>query len=125
VLEGRARQAFGQSLVQREERGRLLAERATRAFGQSLHRRADRLASLWALIRSLGPEAVLARGYALVRDEAGALLRSVGEAHPGRALSVQLADGSFGVTVAGEGGPKPAPRPARKGPPHGAQGDLF
>ncbi len=105
-----------------------MAERAERAFGQALHRRADRLASLWALIRSLGPEAVLSRGYALIRDEAGALVRSVEAAQPGRALSVQLADGSFGVTVAGgeAGGAKPpAPRPVRKGPASGTQGDLF
>jgi exodeoxyribonuclease VII large subunit len=128
TLEERARNAFGQSLVQRRDRGTVLAERAERAFGQALHRRTDRLASLWALIRSLGPEAVLSRGYALIRDEAGALVRSVGAAQPGQALSVQLADGSFGVTVSGgeSGGAKPtAPRPARKGPASGTQGDLF
>lgn len=105
-----------------------MAQRAERAFGQSLHRRTDRLVSLWALIRSLGPEAVLSRGYALIRDEAGALVRSVAAAQPGRALTVQLADGSFGAIVSGvePGGAKPAaPRPARKGPAAGAQGDLF
>lgn len=128
TLETRARNAFGQSLIQRRERGLVLAERAERAFGQTLHRRTDRLASLWTLIRSLGPEAVLSRGYALIRDEAGALVRSVEAAQPGRGLSVQLADGSFGVTVLGgeTGGARPSvPRPARKGPPSGTQGDLF
>lgn len=127
TLDARARNAFGQSLIQRRDRGAALAERTERAFGQSLHRRGDRLASLWTLIRSLGPETVLARGYALIRDEAGALVRSVGEALPGRALTVQLGDGSFGVTVAGgePGGPKPAPRPLRKGPAPAGQGDLF
>lgn len=128
TLETRARNAFGQSLIQRSERATALAQRAERAFGQSLHRRTDRLVSLWALIRSLGPEAVLSRGYALIRDEAGALVRSVAAAQPGRALTVELADGSFGATVSGvePGGAKPAaPRPARKGPAAGAQGDLF
>ncbi len=64
----------------------------------------------------------------LIRDEAGALVRSVEAAQPGRTLSVQVADGSFGVTVAGgeTGGAKPAaPRPVRKGPASGSQGDLF
>lgn len=128
TLEARARNAFGQSLLQRRERGIALDERAGRAFGQGLHRRADRLASLWALIRSLGPEAVLSRGYALIRDEAGALVRSVAAAQPGRALTVQLADGSFGATVSGaepDVAKPAAPRPARKGPATGAQGDLF
>lgn len=128
TLEARARNAFGQSLVQRRDRAAALSQRAERAFGQAVHRRADRVASLWALIRSLGPEAVLARGYALIRDEAGALLRSVAEAQPGRALNVQLADGRFDVTVAG-GGPgasRPSPRPAaRKGGGPTTQGDLF
>ena len=80
------------------------------------------------MIRSLGPEAVLSRGYALIRDEAGALVRGIEAAQPGRALSVQLADGSFGVTVSGReiGGTKPlAPRPVRKAPTPGTQGDLF
>ncbi|MGX5735512.1 exodeoxyribonuclease VII large subunit [Bosea thiooxidans] len=128
TLETRARNAFGQSLVQRRDRATALSQRAERAFGQGVHRRADRVGSLWALIRSLGPEAVLARGYALIRDEAGALVRSVGEAQPGRGLSVQLADGRFDVTVSGgePAGARPAPRPtARRGGGPSTQGDLF
>lgn len=126
TLEARARNAFGQSIAQRRERGTLLAERATRAFTQELQRRGDRLASLWTLIRSLGPDAVLARGYALLRDEAGALVRSVAQARPGAALSVQLADGSFGVTVGGAAElAAKTPRPQRKEPPKTGQGDLF
>jgi len=127
-LEAQARHAFGQSLAQRRDRSGNLAERASRAFGQQLQRRGDRLASLWALIGSLGPQAVLARGYALIRDEAGALVRSVGEAHPGRAFSVQLADGRFDVTVSGDepGASRPQPRPAaRKAGGPTTQGDLF
>lgn len=132
TLEARARNAFGQSLIQRRERGNLLADRATRAFAQGLHRRHDRLDSLWTLIRSLGPEAVLARGYALIRDEAGALIRSVTQAQAGQVLTVEVSDGRFGAVVSGSGGtaPRPQPRPARKEaprsePPKSAQGDLF
>lgn len=128
TLEERSRNAFGYSLVQRRDRAAALSQRAERAFGQGVHRRADRVGSLWALIRSLGPEAVLARGYALIRDEAGALVRSVGAAQPGRALSVQLADGRFDVTVSGgePGASRPAPRPAaRKAGAPTTQGDLF
>ena len=98
-----------------------------RAFAQGIDRRRDRLDSLWALIRSLGPEAVLARGYALIRDEAGTLVRSVAQAQPGQALAVQLSDGRFDAVVSGAGGtpPKPQPRAARKEPPKSTQGDLF
>ena len=127
TLEMRARNAFGQSLIQRRERGALLADRGGRAFAQGIDRRRDRLDSLWTLIRSLGPEAVLARGYALIRDEAGTLVRSVAQAQPGQALAVQLSDGRFDAVVSGAGGtpPKPQPRAARKEPPKSTQGDLF
>lgn len=103
-----------------------LSQRAGRAFLQNLARRRDRLGSLWTLIRSLGPEAVLARGYALVRDEAGALIRGVAQAQPGQALSVQVSDGRFAVAVMGGGdtAAKPA-RVPRKETPKSGQGDLF
>lgn len=103
-----------------------LTQRAGRAFAQILVRRRDRLNALWTLVRSLGPQAVLARGYALVRDEAGALVRGVAQARPGDALSVQVADGSFAVTVGGggEAASRPA-RPPRREPPKTGQGDLF
>lgn len=103
-----------------------LAERARRAFAQGLIRWRDRLESRWTLARSLGPDAVLARGYALVRDEAGAVIRSSGQARPGASLSVKVSDGSFGVVVGGGGEPAPRPtRPARRETPPAGQGDLF
>jgi len=125
-LQQRAGRAFAQSLLRQHDRAGLLAERSERAFGQELARRRDRLGSLWALVRSLGPDAVLARGYALVRDEAGTLLRGVAQAQPGHLLSVQVSDGRFDVTVAGGGEASPrGPRPPRKEPPKTSQGDLF
>jgi exodeoxyribonuclease VII large subunit len=108
------------------ERVDALMQRAGRAFAQNLARRRDRLNSLWTLVRSLGPDAVLARGYALLRDEAGGLVRSVAQAQPGAALGVQVADGRFAVTVAG--GPdtlQKAARSQRREPPRTGQGDLF
>lgn len=103
-----------------------LAERAQRAFAQGLVRRRDRLDASWSLARSLGPEAVLARGYALVRDEAGALIRSAGQALPGAELTVKVSDGAFAVTVAGGSDAPPRPvRPARRDTRPAGQGDLF
>jgi len=128
AAKGNAIAAERTRIAHARERLATLEARSRNAFGERLHRRADRVASLWALIRSLGPEAVLARGYALIRDEAGALVRSVSEAQTGRALSVQLADGRFDVTVSGgePGAGRPAPRSAarRSGGPT-TQGDLF
>ncbi len=126
VLETRMRNALAQSLDRRRERSAQIAERGTRAFAQSLTKRGERLNSVWSLIRSLGPQAVLARGYALIRDESGALIRGVAQAEPGRMLDIQLVDGRFGAIVAGSGGPaRPQQRPARRETPKGTQGDLF
>lgn len=114
-------------LQRAHERIEELSLRAGRAFAQGLQRRRDRLGSAWSLVRSLGPQAVLARGYALVRDGSGALIRGVAQARPGLALSVQVADGSFDVTVASGAEPPAArpSRPARRETPSGNQGDLF
>lgn len=111
---------------QAREKVGTLADRAQRAFAQGLARRRDRLDSCWTLARSLGPDAVLARGYALVRDEAGALIRSAGQALPGAALTVSVSDGAFAVTVAGGSDAPPRPvRPARRDTRPAGQGDLF
>lgn len=114
-------------LQRAHERTDELSLRVSRAFVHGLGRRRDRLESAWSLVRSLGPQAVLARGYALVRDGSGALIRSVEQAKPGLALSVQVSDGSFDVSVTA-GGEGPVPRPARaprRDVPRSGQGDLF
>ncbi|MCV9939581.1 exodeoxyribonuclease VII large subunit [Boseaceae bacterium BT-24-1] len=100
-----------------------VAARAVAAFSRQIQRRRDRLDSVWALAASLGPQAVLARGYALVRDEDGNLLRSAAAARPGLALQVTLADGSFGAVV--PGGASAPRQPGRKPAGGAGQGDLF
>ncbi len=102
------------------------ALRQLSAFERQVQRRRDRLVGLWSLLSSLGPQAVLARGYALVRDEAGELVRSVTGAKPGQALSVQVSDGRFSAVVAGGGDTAARPvRPVRRDTPKPGQGDLF
>jgi len=103
-----------------------LGLRADRAFAQGLARRRDGLASVWALVRSLGPQSVLARGYALIRDETGTLVRSTAQASAGQSLRVEVADGGFGVIVSGGGDAPVRPaRQTRKEPPKSGQGNLF
>lgn len=125
-LDQRATRALSHDLARRGERLHGLEDRLQRAFTQNLARRRDRLRSSASLLASLGPDAVLARGYALVRDEAGALVRGVAQVRPGQALSVQVSDGRFGVVAAGDGGAPPRPaRAPRREIPKGGQGDLF
>ena len=125
-LEQRGARALARDVILRGERLPALEVRLHRALSQAVARRRDRWRSSVSLLASLGPEAVLARGYALVRDEAGAVIRDPGQLRAGQALGVQVAGGRFGVVVAGGGeGPARPVRPPRRDLPKTAQGDLF
>jgi len=113
-------------MERRNERSADIAAKAQRAYAAALASRRAKLESVASLFASLGPDAVLARGYALVRDEAGTLIRGAGQVRPGQALSVQVSDGRFGVVVAGAGEAPSRPlRPQRRESPKAGQGDLF
>jgi len=74
--------------------GDLLTHRLMRERGQLAHRQASLVA--------LDPQAVLARGYALVTDAAtGTVLRVGGDGYAGRAIRVRVAAGAFGATATG------------------------
>jgi exodeoxyribonuclease VII large subunit len=76
------------------ERLDALLSRLTRAQTLSNHSRRATLQSLERQLTSLSPLSVLNRGYALVYDEAGALLKSAANAHKGQLLSTRLASGT-------------------------------
>jgi exodeoxyribonuclease VII large subunit len=50
-------------------------------------------------LEALSPLAILGRGYALVSDSSGALVRDVADVSPGQSLSVRVHRGRFGVRV--------------------------
>jgi len=80
-----------------------------------LARRDERVAQLAASLALVSPQAVLARGYAIVQDRAGRVLRASADAAVGDALSVTLARGALQVevreTVDGEAQPGGSARP--------------
>lgn len=61
------------------------------------------------LLVSLGPQNVLERGFALVRDEQGQVLRRAAAIHPGAGLDIQFADGH--VAAEAKSGPAESPGP--------------
>ena len=65
----------------------------------SLEKRGGRVESLRAQLGHLNPLAVLERGYALVQDEQGRLLRRAADTAVGERLRVRLAQGRLGVDV--------------------------
>lgn len=75
------------------------------------------------LLASLSYRSVLARGYALVQDEAGAIVTAQAGLKPGDALKLTFADGDIGATVAG--GPPVRRKPARSPSDDGTQESLF
>ncbi|MBA2126855.1 exodeoxyribonuclease VII large subunit [Hyphomicrobium methylovorum] len=127
----------GAPLVQKisrlDERLQTLDRRRHRALAQRLVDSRRTLDGRAALLKSLGYQSVLARGFALVRDDAGLMVRSAGSIAPGAALGIEFADGRIGVVADGtppldRSGRDPQidtkpPRPKKGG--RGGQGSLF
>lgn len=76
-----------------------LALRAQRACLHDLALSRARLTGLRDRLQALSPLAVLQRGYAVVRTEGGALVRSTGQVAGGQPLRIDVADGTFHATV--------------------------
>jgi len=69
--------------------------RLERSVERKLHRSAAHLSSLDARLNSLSPLAVLDRGYALVLDANGVLVRSTSQLARGDTVTTRLSDGAF------------------------------
>ena len=115
---GRARTDQARS---RDRLGALQA-RLVQAGARLTERRADRLAGLAGLLGSLSYRAVLARGYALVRDVDGTPVRAAAEARAHMIL--EFSDGTVGVR-AEAGSPAMANGPEPAGPPEGDPGQTV
>jgi exodeoxyribonuclease VII large subunit len=64
--------------------------------------RRARIATMDKSLSALNPRSILLRGYALVLQPDGSLVRSIQHVQPGDDLKVQVSDGSFPVQVQGE-----------------------
>ncbi|MDO9346179.1 MAG: exodeoxyribonuclease VII large subunit, partial [Pseudomonas sp.] len=70
------------------------------SLGHQLQRRRHALDALAAQLELLNPQRTLERGYAIVRDASGKVLRSPGQIRVHEAIQVRLAEGSAQVGVA-------------------------
>ena len=73
--------------------------RLARAVAQTLDRQRDRLASATKSLEAASPQQILARGYALVTDEGGALIRKAAQVSRNQRLNVQLSRDRIRVRV--------------------------
>jgi exodeoxyribonuclease VII large subunit len=91
----------------REEREELrlaadgLARRAAAASGPGAVARRSRLDGLAAALAAHDPDRVLARGFAVVEDRAGAIVAGADEARAARAVRVRFADGAVDARIDG------------------------
>lgn len=76
--------------------------RSRRAVRQRLQLERERLNGLTQTLNTVSPLAVLSRGYAVVTQADGAVVRRAAEVQTGEALRVRVSEGEFGVEVVNE-----------------------
>ena len=102
---------------QSDDAGRLI-ERASRAVKTGLEQKEARLNRASSLLEAYSYQGVLARGYALVTDAGGSVVRSKATGNDGDAVTLTFADGeraaTLGASGASGGTPKPVKQKAKK-----------
>jgi exodeoxyribonuclease VII large subunit len=98
-----ARVRPGLFLKQRREVLELARERLDELARHRMREWQNRLETLEARLRLLGPEQVLARGYSITMDaKTGKVLRSAKSVKPGQQLKTRLKEGEVRSTAEGE-----------------------
>jgi exodeoxyribonuclease VII large subunit len=92
-------QAQRNAIARDRERTLRLAERARRALGFAMQRLEARVAHSGQLLGALSYRGVLARGFALVRDEQGSPLHAAASVGPGARLNLEFSDGLVAATA--------------------------
>jgi exodeoxyribonuclease VII large subunit len=101
LTERLRRQNISLRLASTQRRLERTAQRLDHAAGGVIAKRRARLQSAGTRLLALSPLSVLARGYALVYNADGTLLRAAGETAPGQTIRARLASGSLSAQVIG------------------------
>jgi exodeoxyribonuclease VII large subunit len=124
ALLGRRRRESAEALLR-------LTARLRRVFAERLETRRAQLFSAWQLVGAMSYRGVLARGFALVKDETEKPLRRAADVRRAQRLKIEFADGNVAAVAGGRVGPPLTP-PAllprgRAKPDRGSegQGSLF
>jgi exodeoxyribonuclease VII large subunit len=83
-----------------EEQVASLRQRARSCVTARLHRADDDVAHLRERVAALSPAATLARGYAVVQDDAGRVVRAPAQVATGDRLRIRLDGGDLAAVVA-------------------------
>jgi len=82
-----------------QQRFDLMRELLARLTKQKIDNARERFQRADAILRVLGPEATLRRGYSITTDESGKLIRSVATVRPKMKIRTRVSDGEFGSDV--------------------------
>jgi exodeoxyribonuclease VII large subunit len=107
-------QAQRNAVARDRERTQRLAERARRAFLTLMQRLDARVAHSGQLLAALSYRGVLARGFALVRDEQGHAVHTAASVGPNAHLSIEFADGRVAATADADRPAAPTPASPQK-----------
>lgn len=99
-----------------------VAARLEPAFARLVAQRRERLIALDKLLQSYSYMNVLDRGFALVTDAEGRIVRSENAVGPGEPLAIKVAEGEIAANVTGAPMIRRRPRPPKDGP---EQESLF
>lgn len=99
VLRAFAHSHPERGLREGEERLASGARKLQRAVQSLLRQRGEQLEHRMQLLNNVSPLAVLQRGYAIVQDEKGEVLKTTAGLQPEQPLRVRLAEGSLTATV--------------------------
>ena len=86
-------------LDQKHRQLELLRNRLIAAENQNIARNNQRYIALTAKLDAMSPLKVLTRGYSMVQDDRGEVLRSVHQAERGQRVNISLSDGKLIATV--------------------------
>jgi len=97
--EIRLHHTLDRQLAALQSQNQSLHSRMLRAAQVAIAQRRSAFRATHGQLQSLSPLAVLQRGYALVQDDSGALVRSVAQLTSGQTVHTRISDGSFASTV--------------------------
>tara|TARA_R110002096_G_scaffold114770_10_gene248836 strand:+ start:5656 stop:7026 length:1371 start_codon:yes stop_codon:yes gene_type:complete len=86
-------------LEQRREWLAMLKGRLYQSALRQTNEKRQRLTALVSMVRTLGPDSVLSRGFSLTTDENGNLVNSAEQLNPGQQVVTRLASGEFDAEV--------------------------
>jgi len=82
-----------------QQRFDLMRELLARLTKQKIDNARERYQRADAILRVLGPDATLRRGYSITTDESGKLIRSIATVRPKMKIRTRVSDGEFGSDV--------------------------